>query len=310
MIRREKSHVSVAADTVATQLGFSGNDTTAADILAIAATHGLERHGSSWYGNCPSCGYYAFVLRSREGRLLWHCHACQDGMAVAAALKMDSPYIRGDHRTLQKPRHVLGQAKTEFARRLRSMGVPIDGTVVESYLHQRGLTGPYPFTLRHIADCKHAPTASRRPAMVAAVTRWPDKQPCAIHRTYLQPDGGGKINHPQARMMLGNATGGAVRLAPHGWRLGIAEGIETALSVQQTTGLPMWACLSTSGLQNVILPDEVREVVICADHDPPGLRAAHNAADRLIQLGVRVKIALPPQEGHDFNDILKGEHHV
>lgn len=307
MIRREKSHLSVCADSVAAQLDCSENNTTTAEVLAIVATHGLERHGSSWHGNCPSCGYCAFVLRSRQGKLLWHCHACQDGMAVAAALKLDSPYIRGDRRTLQKPRHVLGRAKVEFARKLWSDGTPIHGTVVESYLHQRGLNGPYPFTLRYIADCKHAPTASRWPAMVAAVTRWPDKQPCAIHRTYLQSDGGGKINHPQARMMLGNATGGAVRLAPHTERLGIAEGIETALSVQQATGLPMWACLSTSGLQNVTLPDEVREVVICADHDPPGLRAAQTTAERLLSSGRSVKIAIPPQAGHDFNDLLKGE---
>lgn len=100
-----------------------------------------------------------------------------------------------------------------------------------------------------------------------------------------------------------------MRLAPATGRLGIAEGIETALSVQQETGLPMWACLSTSGLQNVVLPDTVREVVICADHDAPGLEAAHAAAERLARLGKRLKIALPPQIGADFNDLLKGGSH-
>jgi len=308
MIRQEKSHLSVGADTVATHLGYTLNHSTAPEVEAIAKRLGLVRRGSSWHGVCPACGYKdAFVLSSREGKLLWHCHACNDGKAVASALKQDRPSSAVTHLSQQKPRHVLGRAKTEYARKLWSMGAPISGTVVECYLRQRGLTGPYPPTLRHIADCKHAPTASRRPAMVAAVTRWPDKQPCAIHRTYLQPDGGGKINHPQARMMLGNATGGAIRLASHAERLGIAEGIETALSVQQATGLPMWACLSTSGLQNIILPDDVREVVICADNDPPGLRAAQAAAERLHNAARKVKIALPPQAGHDFNDLLIGE---
>ena len=177
------------------------------------------------------------------------------------------------------------------------------------YLQRRGLVGLYPEALRFLPDCQHTPTGQKHPAMIAAVTRWQSVEPIAIHRTYLKPDVSGKIDHPQARMILGDCSGGAVQLAPAAERMGIAEGIETALSVQQETGLPMWACLSTSGLQNVVLPDTVREVVICADHDAPGLKAAHAAADRLTHLGKQVKIALPPQAGYDFNDILKGASH-
>jgi putative DNA primase/helicase len=39
-----------------------------------------------------------------------------------------------------------------------------------------------------------------------------------------------------------------VRLAEASDELGISEGIESGLSVQQATGLPVWAALSTGGL--------------------------------------------------------------
>ena len=94
-----------------------------------------------------------------------------------------------------------------------------------------------------------------------------------------------------------------MRLAPAGPELVLSEGIETGLSVQQATGLPVWATLSTSGLRSVILPPEVETVIIAADADEPGEKAAQEAARRFIAEGRTVKIARPPK-GMDFNDLL------
>lgn len=279
------------------------------DAAAIVGRLQLKPSGRNcWQGNCPACGYAdALNLTEKDGKPLWHCHACGDGDAVAVFLH--DPYqapVPLVHRgvTFRPDAH-----KAAFIREIWQQTLPAAGTVVEHYLAQRGLIGPIPPTLRYLPNCLHTPTGKRFMAMVAAVTLWPSRGAVAIHRTYLKPDGSGKIEHPQARMMLGHASGGAVRLASHGDRLGIAEGIETALSVQQSASLPMWACLSTSGLQNVVVPDDVREVIICADNDPPGLKAAHTAAERLTALGKRVRISTPPQDETDFNDILKGTSH-
>ena len=46
-------------------------------------------------------------------------------------------------------------------------------------------------------------------------------------------------------------------------------------------------------------------VVIAADHDGPGLKAAEAAADRWQSEGRRVRIARPDRAGADFNDILR-----
>ncbi len=103
--------------------------------------------------------------------------------------------------------------------------------------------------------------------------------------------------------MLGKCAGGAVRLAPAGPELVLSEGIETGLSVQQATGLPVWATLSTSGLRAVILPPATTVVTIAADGDEAGEVAAQAAARRFIAEGRAVKIARPPK-GMDFNDLL------
>ena len=110
--------------------------------------------------------------------------------------------------------------------------------------------------------------------------------------------------------MLGRSTGGAVRLAPIGeaGALGIAEGLETALSVMQSCpDLPVWAALSAGNIEQVQLPAEATNVVILADNDGEGAgpAAARRAAARLHQEGPRIWIALPPIVGDDFNDLLQ-----
>jgi len=132
-----------------------------------------------------------------------------------------------------------------------------------------------------------------------------DGELIGVHRTWIErgPDG---MWWRRDRAMLGCAAGGAVRLAPAAETLLIAEGIETCLAPMQATGQPTWAALSTSGMIALELPPIVREVVILADHDRSGAgeRAAHTAAQRWLREGRRVRIAMPPQPGWDFADML------
>jgi putative DNA primase/helicase len=90
----------------------------------------------------------------------------------------------------------------------------------------------------------------------------------------------------------------------------VAEGIETCLATMQASLMPGWAALSTSGLVALVLPAIVRTVIILADHDPSGAgeRAALTAAQRWLGEGRRVRIAIPPEPGTDFADVLFGAH--
>ncbi len=289
---------------------------TQAHKSAIVSELQLRWAGSCWMGDCPACGYkMAFSLTVKDGKELFFCHACQDSKAVLEALKgrrlygflPDAASSRLAGKILPSENNKEKQIKA--AKAIWEQAKPIQGTKAEAYLASRGLEASCLEGLRFSPACFHMPTGKAYPALLAQVTRWPVAGLVGIHRTYLKPEGIGKLEHPNAKMMLGDIRGGAVRLAPCVQRVGLAEGIETALSVQTSTEWPMWACLSTSGLQNIVLPDSVREVLICADHDPAGLKAAYAAAERLTREGRRVKIATPPQTDTDFNDMLKGSSH-
>ena len=53
----------------------------------------------------------------------------------------------------------------------------------------------------------------------------------------------------------------------------------------------------------LVLPHEVRSVIICADGDEPGEQAARAAWARWAEEGRRVRVIRPPW-GLDFNDVL------
>jgi hypothetical protein len=178
------------------------------------------------------------------------------------------------------------------------LGTP---TIVQHYLRSRAYFGSVPTVLRFLPDAKHP--QGRAPAMVAIVEHV-EHGPVAVHRTFLRCDGSGKTDLDPDRMTLGPSKGGAVRLAPAGPVLAVAEGIETALSYMQATGTPTWAALSVAGIRNLILPPEVTEIIIAADPDPPGLIAAHTAARRWLAEGRCVSLARPPL-GLDFNDLAR-----
>ena len=86
--------------------------------------------------------------------------------------------------------------------------------------------------------------------------------------------------------------------------LGIAEGIETALSAETIFGIPTWAALSADGLRRWQWPEGINRVTIFADAGDAGMQAAATLADRLNIAGIANTI-VSPLHGDDFNDDLR-----
>jgi hypothetical protein len=189
------------------------------------------------------------------------------------------------------------------------------GTIVARYLASRGITlDQWPASLRFHPRCPRPKDGAANfvlplPAMLGVVEHV-ERGPVAVHCTYLLLDGAGKAAIEKPKAIFGPAGGGAVHLgAPRaGAWLAVAEGIETALSVAVACSIPAWAALSATGIKNLVLPPEATHVVICADQDASGTgeRAARGAAARWLAEGRRVRLAMPPESGADFNDVLTG----
>ena len=86
--------------------------------------------------------------------------------------------------------------------------------------------------------------------------------------------------------------------------MGLAEGVETALSAMQMAGMTVWASLGASRLHSVELPPEVEQVHVFVDNDEPGRTAAKRTADAHTLIGRRVYLRSPPEQCGDWNDFL------
>lgn len=266
----------------------------------LAARQGLRRVGREWRGRCPACGYAnGLSITEQNGKPMWWCASCRDQPAVTAALLGE-----GAVRPSTTPATSADDGdRRASALRLWGAGGPAVGSPVARYLAGRGLTLPEGAPLRFLADAKH-PSGRRFGCMLALLVDV-DGRPAAVHRTFLAPAGEGKAKAEPQRMTLGHVAGAAVRLFPVAEQIAIAEGIETAIAASILLRMPCWAATSAGNLGNsLVLPPEVREVVIAGDADPPGREAAQRAARRWKAEGRRVKVALPQRDGTDFNDLL------
>lgn len=282
----------------------------------LANALGAKRVGTTWMAKCPAHDDRTPSLAIREGHHgipLVKCYAGCNQSDVIAALRGLGLWSRrlglrvaARARIVRRTADPVNDKLAAIALKIWQNAQPASGTLAEVYLRSRGLTTEIPAALRFIGKLKH-PSGEPFPAMVALVKSAISGEPVAIHRTYLHATGRSKANVEPQKMMLGPCAGGVVQLAPLGGdRLLIGEGIETSLSVMQVTGLPAWAALSTSGMSSLNLPDKARDIVILADGDAPGERAAHAAARRWEREGRQVRIARPPT-GIDFNDLLMAD---
>jgi putative DNA primase/helicase len=177
--------------------------------------------------------------------------------------------------------------------------------------HRAGLTS-FPSCLRTACNLRYqSEPPSFHPAMIAMVTG-PDGAPSILHRTYLTAEGRKASVISPRRFMPGTvAKGVAIRLAPVGDALGIAEGIENALSASVLFGMPCWAAVNAGMLAMWQPPPEVQRVIIFGDNDPnyAGQAAAYTLARRLGAQKLMVEVKLPAAVGVDWNDEHKARLH-
>jgi putative DNA primase/helicase len=295
---------------------------TAAEIAD--ALGGTSRSNGWWRCRCPihASSGPTLALRDGERGLIVKCWAgCHPRDVLVELRRRDllnanagdtaKPPDPAAERRRHESEAVHRQQRITLARDMWRSAIPASGTVVERYLRSRGIEIPVPPSIRfigmHTSYGRHGPSGDRRPVMVAAVEHV-DYGPVGVSRTFLAIDGSCKATLDPPRLFTGPVAGGAVRLAPATETLLVGEGIETCLAAMQATAMPAWAALSTSGLIALVLPSIVRNIVILTDNDANGAgkRAAYTAADRWLAEDRRVRIAMPPQPGTDFADVLLG----
>lgn len=270
----------------------------------------VERLGGHWSSNggmcrCPAHDDRTPSLSVRPGRtrLLLHCFAGCDASVVLRALQAGHLLELSAGGTGELASRCRGRTRTTVALRLWDEARSIDGTPAAAYLASRGLDAA-PAELRYHSRTPHGPSplTQYRPALIAALRD--DSGLIAVHRTFIDRSGHGLAALADPRCGLGRFGRGAVRLGGSAPTLGLAEGIETALSATALFGVPCWATLGTERFRRIALPQEIRELLLFLDHDAGGRRAERLAREAFAQVE-RIETHVPQRAGDDWNDVLR-----
>jgi len=273
----------------------------------------VERLGGRWSGRggmcrCPAHDDHSPSLSIRIGDygLFYHCFAgCTASDVIRAVRDLDHRALEAGA-TPSHPQPPPGPDRfRERLLRLWRQAEPIGGSSAERYLSWRGL-GPIGDAMRYHPRVPLGAGADLcfRPAILAAVQEGPNL--LALHRTFLAADGSRLApDLAPPRRMLGRPGRGAVRCGRASTVLGIAEGIETALSAMILLGIPVWAALGNERLPHLTIPLEVRRLLILADDDLAGRRAAAAAAVNHAACGRMVRRIWPGRGFNDWNDRLR-----
>lgn len=239
--------------------------------------------------------------------ILFHCFAgCSqeqvlDGLArqgiKANVLFAGGPSCSGEHVDRE-------EFRGNFAERIWREARPIGMSHAKVYLEARGIRAASS-ALRYHERTPLGPKGQVRflPAMIAAVTL--DHGLVAIHRTFLERGLPRLASFTNPKRALGRMGAGAVRLFdPVDGKLGLAEGIESALSAKALTRIPCWATLGNERFGLVSIPDSVRELHLFVDNDAGGAVAEERAREAYAVDGRRILIRRPERSGADWNDVL------
>ncbi|NNE83364.1 MAG: AAA family ATPase, partial [Alphaproteobacteria bacterium] len=186
-------------------------------------------------------------------------------------------------------------------------------TNVKEYLTNRGITANVLDDIYELPAGKLKQFGLRRAgsAMVApmvassALCGSSDDWFTGVHVTRLARDGRSKADS-DPRRMRGLSKGSVVPFGPpEGDILFVAEGLETAMSVYQATGKSTWSALSAGNMNAIAIPSWTKEVIVCADNDNAGLKAAKPLAERVAAMGKTARLAIPENDGDDWNVTLQ-----
>ena len=285
---------------------------TSSHPLAVTARRICESRGGKWSGTkgmacCPAHDDRTPSLGVSLGRqaILFHCFAGCDQQSVLSALAregFEAPALFSGSATTDGPEPTRFRKPSAAALKIWREAQPLHASPAKEYLESRGILAASS-ALRFHPRTPLGPKGRTRflPAMIAAVSL--DEGPIAIHRTFLS--GNAKAGFDKPKRALGALGEAAVRLfAPVSGTLGLAEGIERAMSAYALTGIPVWATLGNERFGLVSVPESVTELHFFVDHDTGGELAASRGLAVYARQGRTVQVRKPSSRDTDWNDEL------
>lgn len=282
----------------------------------ILPTFGITNEvGTNKHSECPICGKKKFRIDNKEGSGSYIC-VCSSGYGyklIERATGLDSSSI------LKGIKDIIGYDEPEeFSKPKINLNldtalkdwkrsVTLAGTPAEKYLNNRGIWIMPKGGVKWIDSIKDSEYGEL--SAMYAIASNEKGEPVYRHVTYLRGREKADVEKSKKMLTLQKKDGSvAIKLFPHQTTLGIAEGIETALSVNQQFKCPCWATLNASLMKKFRAPKGVDHLIIWADRDRggTGLAAAFECGRANIYASndiAKVTIKWTERVG-DFNDYI------
>ncbi|MGD9713229.1 MAG: toprim domain-containing protein [Thermomicrobiales bacterium] len=280
--------------------------------LEIAGAELVRRLGGHWAGDrgmclCPAHDDHTPSLSVRVGNqsLLFKCFAgCEtiDVLRALRRLRLDVPH--DPSRPIMVPDPRAPNPMRAAARELWDAARPITGGPADRYLQSRHLAArPAALRFHPRTPLGRGQAARYRPAIIAAIIE--RKSLVSVQRFFLERDGSALARDlEKPKRTLAGPLGGAVQLFAPGPVLGLAEGVETAMSATQLLNIPVWAALGSERLHRILIPDGVRRLVLLPDNDRAGRIAVGRCQDAYADAVFELDLLWPWHQQNDWNQIL------
>jgi hypothetical protein len=276
----------------------------------VGALGGIWReHGSMC--RCPAHDDRTPSLSIRVGEraLLFKCFAgCTTTEILSALRRLRIAISPARGATAENPIPAkLGTAMSTRAVQIWRSARRLAGSRGEAYLAARGIrTGSVALRYHPRTPIGRGQAVRFRPALIAAVRQ--GDTIIAIQRLFLDRDRRAlAADMVRPKRLLGRPGSGAVMLTPASDRLGLAEGVETALSATALLDIPVWAALGSERLSYVAIPAGVRRLILLPDNDRAGRLAASRAREAHVRDGLEIETLWPWAGLNDWNDVLRRE---
>ncbi|PHM60931.1 DUF7146 domain-containing protein [Xenorhabdus ishibashii] len=274
-------------------------------------------------GNCPICkqkGKFRIDDRDGRGTFICTCNA-GDGWKLLTLTQGKEYKALADEIDLllgiQSDKRSVGKKETNittFRNRVTACYTNLSnlkGTQGEAYLRNRGI---HVLPADNVKYCAEQPVRNGKLQAIWSLVTDAKGTLCYLHRTYLDGDKKADIT-PQKKLdamqedsYRDHAQSLAIRLFPVDSTLGIAEGIETALSCKQIYGVNTWSVVNAGLMERFLVPKGVKHLIIFADNDwsATGHAAAMVCATKNLKANNDLeKVSVRWPDFGDFNDLLQ-----
>ena len=264
------------------------------------------------HGPCPICGGdKRFRFDDQDGGGGFICNQCGAGDGFKLAERATGMAF---HDIAAKIREILGHSNEVRHVEIDLEEVRIKHAMERAWGSARmpSLNGPVALYLEDRVGCLWPSLSIReafyggRPQMVCVVIDHTGTRSVNVHSTLLNQDGTkARVERPKLVMKGTLPDGCAIRLGPIKPVMGVAEGIETAISASIMFDMPVWACINANLLSKWIPPAQAEQITIFGDNDAnfTGQSKTYHLANRLeVQHKRKVNVMIPPVVGDDWND--------